>query len=415
MDEKMMQNPKTVKKMFAWNLAGCIANASAPFFMLAFVSWNTGLKDTGYFSMALAVSQQLLTFGRYGIRPYQATDVKRQIRTGSYFCHRLITVSGMMSAAFLLVSLSGYPLYKRSVIWHVCALKSIDAAEDVFHGELQRSGHLDTAGKLLTLRNLLTLIVFAAFLCTSRNLTLSCRAAWMISLAVCLAVNFPAVSRVAGKGIHADRSEIGRLFKVCFPLFISQFLSLFIYNMPKYVVDAVLASEMQAVYSMIFMPAFVINMISEFVFKPLLTPLSILWETKDKKAVNRTVAGLFLAVAGITLMILAGGFLFGIPLVEWFYHVQLRAYKREFMMLLLGGGFSAAVYLSYNLLVMMRKTREVFWGYFSGMLTMAAVVWKLIQEYGVFGAAGSYLLAELLILFYFCRCIKRYIRHSTFP
>lgn len=410
--EKMAKKLTVTKKMYVWNLAGCTVNAALSFFMLAFVTWNTGLEETGYFSIALATSQLLLTFGRYGIRAYQVTDINFKIKPGSYVCHRVMTSAGMMALAFLFTCISGYPAYKKSVVLYVCALRTVDAVEDVFHGELQRNGRLDQAGKLLTMRSVLTMAVFGTVICTSRNLILSCVSAWVISMIFFLITNIPAAARCSEKPLQADIYETGQLFFLCFPLFVSQFLSLLIYNMPKYAVDMMESSEMQAVYSIIFMPSFVINMVSEFMFKPLLTPLSADWEAGKIKELNRMIMRLFSAIAVISFFTLITGSFIGIPLLEWFYHTQLRDFKRELIILLAGGAFSAAVYLSYHLLAMMRKTKNIFYGYFLGIAVMTAAVWRMVQDRGIFGAACVYLFVEVVMLTYFCICIKRVIKEK---
>lgn len=67
------------KRIFAWNLVGCISNAATSFLMLSFVTRNTNLTEAGYFSIAFATAQLFLTVGKYGVRAYQATDVKYSI------------------------------------------------------------------------------------------------------------------------------------------------------------------------------------------------------------------------------------------------------------------------------------------------------------------------------------------------
>lgn len=204
----------------------------------------------------------------------------------------------------------------------------------------------------------------------------------------------------------ADIYEIGQLFSICFPLFVSQFLSLLIYNIPKYAVDMMESSEMQAVYSIIFMPSFVINMVSEFIFKPLLTPLSADWVTGDVKALKKTIFRLFSAIAAVSLFMLTVGGLIGVSLLEIFYRVGLKDYKQEFVILLAGGAFSAAVYLSYHLLAMMRKTKNIFYGYLIGTVILLTVVWKMVRDMGIFGASCAYLLVEIIMLIYFGSCIR---------
>lgn len=396
-----MSEVVVTKKMFLWNLVGCIINAATSFFMLALVTRNTGLTDAGYFSIAFATAQMLLTFGKYGVRAYQVTDVNHEISAKSYLVHRAFVVVGMLLLATGFVWLSGYSSYKSMIVLCVCGIKALDAVEDVFHGELQRDGRMDLAGKLLTARNMLTLLLFAVVISLSKNLMFSCVLTLVISFAFCFLVNWLVTRKKTDITGKVCAKELMRIFKECLPLFIGQFFSIVIYNMPKYAIDAVASSELQAIYSMIFMPAFVINMISEFIFKPLLTPLAAYWEKENYQAAKKIIKTLYLAVFGIAIVTLLGGFLLGIPLLDWFYGVELGAYKVELMLLLAGGGFSATVYLTYNLLTLLRAQKAILLGYFGGMVMMCAVAWIFVIQYGITGGAVAYLLVECVMAAYF--------------
>lgn len=409
MSEKHLEKLAVTKKMIAWNLTGCVVNALQSFFMMAVVTRNAGLEETGYFSIALATAQLLLTFGRYGVRAYQVTDIKEEIRAGSYLYHRAVTAAGMIVFAYFFVNRIGYPVYKGKIVLYVCACKAVDAVEDVFHGEMQRCGKLDIAGKLLTYRSLLTLFLFWGFVTGGCNIAESCWMTFLLSFLFCISANSLAAKRWVKKewkeALQADILGIKRLFRNCFPLFAAQFLSLLIYQMPKYMIDRFESSEVQAIYSILFMPAFVINLISEFIFKPLLTPLSMYWENGNRNIVYKTMIKLFLAIAATTLAAITGGYIVGISLLEWFYQVSLQAYQKVFLLLLLGGGFTAAVYLSGNLLTMMRKTGTVLSGYLFGILFLSAIMGEMVKKNGILGASWAYLLTEAVMALYFSCCL----------
>ena len=73
------------------------------------------------------------------------------------------------------------------------------------------------------------------------------------------------------------------LLKVCFPLFAGAFLSFYIGNAPKYAIDAMLTDELQACYGFIAMPVFVVGLLNNFIFNPILFRMSMLWKKGKKK------------------------------------------------------------------------------------------------------------------------------------
>ena len=108
------------------------------------------------------------------------------------------------------------------------------------------------------------------------------------------------------------------------------------------------------------MPAFVINLFSEFAFKPYLTSLASLWiEEKITNFLNK-IKQLFLLIIVFTIVTLVVGLLIGLPILSWIYGIDLSPYLKEFMILLLGG-FGAGAWLLNNVLSAIRKTKELFW------------------------------------------------------
>lgn len=396
-----MKQEVVTKRIFIWNVIGCVLNSAASFLLLAFVTRSVEVVEAGYFSIAFATAQLLLAFGKYGVRAFQATDVNCTISFKAFVFNRILTSVGMIFLSVVYVIISGYNMHKAVVVVCVCSIKVVDAVEDVFHGELQLIGKMDIAGKLLTGRNLFTILCFGTFIFYTHDLIFTCWFTAISSLSLCLLINWYAVNRTARRKQNYQTDQIYAIFKQCFPLFISAFLSILIYNIPKYAIDSYAAEEIQTVYNIIFMPAFVINMISEFIFKPLLTPLAHFWKEKKLEEVKKIIIKLHLYLLGITIVVLVGGYLCGIPLLELVYSISLSSYKKELLMLLAGGGFSAAVYLSYNLLTMMRAQELVFPGYVIGAIVAVVMARYLVEQYGITGAAMTYLGVEILMCGYF--------------
>ena len=58
---------------------------------------------------------------------------------------------------------------------------------------------------------------------------------------------------------------------------------------------------------------------------------------------------------GLTVFVLAGGFVLGIPVLSVVYGVDLAGYKTELMVLLLGGGFLAYTSFYQMILTVIRR------------------------------------------------------------
>ena len=68
---------------------------------------------------------------------------------------------------------------------------------------------------------------------------------------------------------------------------------------------------------------------------------------------------IFLLILAAAVFVTAAGHLLGRRLLELFYGVSLEPYKLHFVVLLIGGGLSAAVYITYNILIAIRYQKVI--------------------------------------------------------
>ena len=69
-----------------------------------------------------------------------------------------------------------------------------------------------------------------------------------------------------------------------FSTFSCRYLVIYIGNAPKYSIDAVLSSQEQACFNYIFMPVFVIGLLSRFIYQPLIGKMALLWHKGELRS-----------------------------------------------------------------------------------------------------------------------------------
>lgn len=398
---KMIVFKKNTKSTFFWNMVGGFCNSITSFLLLLFVTRILGSEEAGIFSFAFAIAQLMLTIGKFGMRAYQSTDVQKNIRFSTYLVSRLITSLIMVLASCIYTIGNNYESRKQFIILLVCLIKISDAVEDIFHGELQRIGQLDVAGKLLTLRNIFTLFIFAVSLYITRNLLCTCLISAVLSIFVTFLINIWGVYKCCEITFGCNLQDLKRLFIECFPLFIASFLSLYIYNAPKNAIDRLLSYDYQTYYSVLFMPTFVINLFSEFAFKPVITNLALYWETFEIKFFSKIVYGVLTLIVLLTVSVILVASFLGIPILSFMYGVNLSYYKVELLILLAGGGFGAGAYFLYNVLTSMRKQKIILIGYTVVAVIATILSPDLVKHYHMIGAALSYFCSIVTLFFFF--------------
>lgn len=397
------------RSSYIWNMTGSMLNAFQSVIFLMILTRVVGLTEAGIFTIAYADANLFLNIGKYGMRYFQVSDVKQQYSFTAYKRSRYITTLLMfiVSLVFLLCTahVNGYSMHKSLVILWMCLFKIVDSIEDVFHGRLQQEGRLDIASKMLTLRTFSTIVVWTAVLIITDDqmwataigtIYTSLCFIWMMWLVRdCLN---PGISEIVERtGISSDRTSqrcisVESLLRVTFPLFISTFLSFYIGNAQKYAIDAELSDQMQACYGFIAMPVFVVGLLNNFIFNPMITELSHMWCDRDIRSFIKRSFVQMGVVFVITAVCLTGGWLIGIPVLSWLYSTDLTPYKVELLILLLGGGFLGMSGLLQTLITIIRMQRYLAFGY--GIIALLAILLSnpVVRVYEIRGAAVLYLI-----------------------
>ena len=76
---------RILKRSTVWNMVASILNSLMSAFLLFFVTRINGVTIAGMFSYASAVSYQCLSLGAYGVRNFQASDVKNEYSFCNFF------------------------------------------------------------------------------------------------------------------------------------------------------------------------------------------------------------------------------------------------------------------------------------------------------------------------------------------
>ena len=131
---------------YIWNMAGGMLYAFQSVILLMVITRTVDLYSAGIFTIAYASANLFLTIGRYGMRNYQVTDVVPKFDFREYRNSRIATIAFMIAVSAVYVvykyAVDGYSTEKTVIVFVMCLLKSVDAAEDVYHGMYQQQGRL---------------------------------------------------------------------------------------------------------------------------------------------------------------------------------------------------------------------------------------------------------------------------------
>lgn len=407
----LLNSKNREKAIYLWNMCSSMLNAFQTVFILMVISRIDPVVDAGVFTIAFAIGNLMLTIGNYGVRQFQVSDIKKKYCFRDYFVTRGVTCGVMVLASFAYVgyyNLTGlYSAEKSIVILLVCAAKAIDAFEDVFLGLFQQENRLDISGKILSFRLFGYIVTYLICYLVTSNLIFASLLALLFSIILFLALNLYAYGNFPEKeeyfGLREKREKIDSksLLLECLPLFISSYLVMYVANAPKYSIDKILSSEEQACFTYIFMPVFVIGLLSQFVYQPMIGKLSALWHERKLDNFKRLIYEQLLIILLLALCAIIGGYFLGIPVLSLLYGVNLAEYRIHLLVLLIGGTFLAYIYFFQMILTVMRHQKWLVWGYVAAYILFILLGTNIVKEYVLIGISLFYtiVLAGIAVIF----------------
>ncbi len=365
--------------------------------LLIVVNRVCGSDEGGVFSLGHAVGQLMLTIGTFEVRNFQSTDIKEQFKFEDYMGFRIISCIVMAIASFGYVFISGYTAHKAAVALLLCFYRGVDAFSDVFQGAFQQKDRIDIAGKILCLKVVLSSVIFALAILLTENLIISLIFMNLVATLCCVLYDVRITRMIENIKCSFSKNAIVNIFKECAPLFVGAFVVMYIVNEPKYAIDVYLTPEKQNVFAIVFMPAFVVNLFSLFIFRPMITTLAIAWEDKKINIFLKLIGKALCWCTIITVMGVVGAAVLGIPILEMLYGIELKEYKLALLIIMVGGGGNAiSTVLRYTLTVV-REQYKTLWAYCISLVLTLALASILVPRYKVVGASLLYTISMFIM------------------
>ncbi len=407
-----------MKKAVIWNSISGMLNAGQSALIILVITHFLGVESAGVFSIAYAIANFGYAFARFGVRNFQVTDIFEKYRFSTYMKMRCITVSAsiIVCVIYLLYCyfLRDDELIKLFVVLGVFLWKMIDATEDVFYGMYQQKGRLDIGARLYSFRlaistTLFCVLIFSGFELIEATIgTLTCSVIVSIILIRKSISRFqiPVTERYEG-------GNVWQLFHECISLCVGTSLSMYIGNAPKYIIDQCMDETVQGYFGILIMPAFVIMILNNFIYQPIVHKLGKLWNEKNYNAFAKRVALQYGAVLLLTLVVVVVGSLIGLPILSWLYGVHLESFRITFILLLVGGGIYALVSFAIIPITTMRFQNCISIGF--AIVSIATFLFGkvFVNRWGMNGAAILYICINSLLAIYLLICYSYKLRKES--
>ncbi len=398
------------RKDYIWNTAAGVINAAEVIVMSMIVTRFGLLSDAGILSLAFAVANVLMAVGAFGGRMYQATDIRKQYTFRMYMIHRLFALGLMIMALVGVVLFGGYDGRKLQAIIVITIIYMIEVVENCIWGHFQSMDLLYVGAQMFCTRWLAIFVVFTGYMIAFKDMigALFAGAAFgtVTFFVWTVYITRPQRREVfasdkAGEAVKASE-WFPDLLKQTFPLFAAGFCSLFINNIPKFAIDRYLNDEIQACYGFVAMPVFVIGLLNQFIYQPMVAGMSTEYLAGNITVFRKKVRKQTVQTAGIMLICVCGAAAIGIPMLSLIYHTDLTSYRTELVILQFAGGFLALSGFFNVVLTIMRKQVFILLGYAAALVLGMVILYVAVKYAGTIGASVGYLIVMILLfIFYF--------------
>ena len=394
-----------LKKEFFWNTLGSGLASFVSLFFMIIVTRINGTNVAGVFTLTFASALMFYALGLYSGRTYQVTETNKKIVDDDFVKHRFITAILMVFATFIFGLINGYRGTKFLVLLLLCIAKAIEALSDVYHGILQKNKRLDIVGISLFIRSILEVIIFIIVDLITHNIIITSLSLVLTNFLVFLLIDMRYGNKYKENKVYKIES-IKEIFIFGFFTFGISFIANYLYNIPRYALDGVVDETLQAIYGIIVMPATIIMVVNMFIIQPLIVTLKEIYAKREKKR----FINLIIKIIGITLFIgcfaLLGTYLFGVPILELVYGVELNDYLISLLLIIVGATFYTISSVFQNSMIIIRKTRIQFVIYIIVSIIAYIVSNCLVGEYAFDGAVYSYLIMMIILM---CAYISSFI------
>lgn len=392
---------KTMRKgsargAFIWNALGSTMNAAMTVLLTIVTAQVLDADASGILSLAFGIAFIFSSIATFEVRVYQVTDRQNRFAFADYLGMRCLTGAvGVLCCAAYVWAMHD-DVNKELIILFVCLFKICEAFSDVFQGLFQGRERMDIAGKTMFLHTLTATVAYAVVLFITRSAVAGAFSMLLVSLAMLLLFDFPHSRQyVPSVRLRLSRETVKGIARECGTLALSTLMMLYVANAEKLIIDQQIPAQ-QAVWTALFMPAAFINLFAQFAFKPMLTGLTDAWNSGERRAVLTTTLRMCSWIAILTAGTVVAGELLGLPMLEMLYTIPLQAFKAEFGIILLGGGFNALGTFLWHMLIVFRKQKSVLAGDAAAFSFALIIIPILVRNGSVTGAAVGYLLSMVI-------------------
>ena len=275
--------------------------------------------------------------------------------------------------------------------------KAMEAFSEGIYAIVQENNELYKVGISLFLKAIISLLLFVIVDILTRNLSISIISIVIVNFMVIWLYDFNNLKKLKFKLDKFNFYPVKKTIIYGFSAFAFVFLTQYVINASKYVIDVTLSNESQTIFGIIIMPATVIVVLGQFVLQPFLLPLkNSLKENKSKFLKMTIMLSCAIIVLGILSLIFI--YLFGVFALNILYGINLSKYLTDLLIVIVGATLYEITVILSTSLITMRSTFSQLVVFIIVSIFTYFTSHFMVNKYAIDGAVYTYFLSMLFLL-----------------
>jgi O-antigen/teichoic acid export membrane protein len=378
--------PVSLRRSFAWTLAGNIVLGASQWAVLSLIAKLGGGEMLGQYALALALAAPVAMLSHMNLRSVLATDTSRRHPFGDYLAVRLATTAfGLAAIALLAFVVRRSPPVSAAVLLLGLSLSS-ENVSDIYYGLMQRRERMDQIARSMMGRAVVSVGALGLALWLTRELAPAVLALAAGRIVILLTYDRP----VGSQGEDLARTTARARWEIArsaLPLGVSLLLVSLTANIPRYAIQHHLGTRDVGVFAAVvtFMTAgaTIVNALGQSATPRLASQFSA-GDIPGFRRLALRLAGLslLLGLLGVLGVVLAGRFVLAV-----IYRPEFAAHA-GLLAAIMGAGICTYLAVALGYVVTSARSFAVQPPLLAAVaITSAAASWTLIPLMGLNGAA----------------------------
>lgn len=390
-----MEKDKNNYSGTVWNTIGVALNSFLSFFFLITVTRINGIEESGNFSFLFTVSLLLFTISTYGGRVYQVSDEIREFEFQNYLTSKFYSSVFALIIMFLFMVLNGYNMSLMLMLLFLFGGRVVETFSDVYYGVFQRNNHLDYVGISMTLKSLISIIMFFIIDVLTYDVVLSTLSLPIANTFVFIFYDYRLLKKYQSVEFDFSNKTI-KVIKVTKYIFLFNFLTILIINIPRYMVDIFLDQKAQGYFGIIIMIPTVLSLFGQFIIQPSLVKLSKYYNERKLYEYLKILKLSIFTVVILSVLCMTCAYFLGPQVLGILYGIDFKDYRLTLLLAILGGTFNVFTSIISVNLTVMRETKKQFLFYLITFLLGTILSYYIISKLKMDGVFLSYLLTMFI-------------------